>query len=247
MKTLNQIAENIAFKLGDQFNHTLQESIKDTLIDWRAKFLRDDADRNFISDIHFSQTITIQFQKVNLLTEFNANFDCINSICSGIQEQEEYMILKSTKKIPLPIRTKISHTNPYNYIGSIDGFRSFKYTTIDKFPYLKHLKYNSRVIYYIIIDGYLYIINNLDLCDINNTLNICNVMIRGVFENPREVFKVCSVNNGFADDAIFPIGVDMLMQISNGIVRGEYPLKSSKGEEINIKNNDNNQNNVRTS
>ena len=30
--TLNQIAEDIAYKLGDQFNHTLNESIKHTLI-----------------------------------------------------------------------------------------------------------------------------------------------------------------------------------------------------------------------
>ena len=32
MDTLNAIAENIAYQLGDQFNMTLRESIKDTII-----------------------------------------------------------------------------------------------------------------------------------------------------------------------------------------------------------------------
>ena len=44
MATLNSIAENIAFSLGQQFNDTLMESIKDSIIDYRALLIRQDLD-----------------------------------------------------------------------------------------------------------------------------------------------------------------------------------------------------------
>ena len=43
---LNAIAEDVAYKLGDQFNMTLKESIKHTIVYYRSKFMRDDIDRN---------------------------------------------------------------------------------------------------------------------------------------------------------------------------------------------------------
>ena len=239
MTTLNKEAENIAYKLGDQFNQTLRESIKNTLINWRAKFLRDDIDRNYLSDIHFAQTITVQFEQVNLLTEFGADFSCISAICPNVAEQDEYKILKSKKRIPLPIRTKTAHIAPYSFIGSVEGTKGFVFTTLDRFPYLVGMKYQNNTIYYTVINGYLYIINNLNLCDINATLKLCNVMIRGVFEDPREAYKVCSVTDGFTDDAIFPIGVDMLMQLHAGIISGEYRLEPKDGKQVNIKPDDN--------
>jgi len=57
---LNQIAENIAYKLGGQFNQTLKESIKDTLIVYRAKYIRDDLARNSISYHDFVQIFTLK-------------------------------------------------------------------------------------------------------------------------------------------------------------------------------------------
>ena len=61
MKSINQISEEIAYELGDQFNMTLRESIKNSVVDYRAKLLRDDIDRNFVSLGLYGQTITMLF------------------------------------------------------------------------------------------------------------------------------------------------------------------------------------------
>ena len=97
-----------------------------------------------------------------------------------------------------------------------------------------------RIIYYTIINNYLYIINNLNECDINRSLKICKVLIKDVFENPRDLYNACSNSDKFIDDMPFPIGLDMLLQISNGIIKGEYPLIPKDGEQINIKPDGNN-------
>lgn len=235
MNTLNKIAENIAFKLGDQFNITLRESIKNTVLDYRAKFIRDDADRNFISDVHLSQTMNIEFDVVNLLQEFGANFDIVNSICADTEVLQEYKVLRSKKLVPLPVRVKSGRRSPYQYLGRITGEKGFTYVDIEQYYYIRNTRYNAKTIYYTIINGRIYIINNLKECDINNSLEIANAMIKGVFEDPREAYSICSDKTTKLDDRLFPIPSDMLMQISNGILRGEYGIKPSDGETVNIK------------
>lgn len=235
MTTLNQRAENIAYKLGDQFNMTLRESIKITILTYRAKFIRDDLDRNFLSDIHFTQSGKIQFKEIDLLKEFGADYSNISAICDDELEQEKYKILKSVNKVPVPIRTKSSGNSLYSFIGSADGRKRFVYTTLDKFYFYKELTYNNKTIYYTVINGYLYILNNLDECDINESLGISNVLIKDVFEYPNDFYNACENGDIFPDDMPFPIGLDMMMQIENGIVRGEYPLTPKDGETVNIK------------
>jgi hypothetical protein len=239
MKTLNQIAENIAFKLGDQFNSTLKESIKSTILDYRAKYIRDDLDRNFLSDAHFSQTGTVKFEKVNLIKEFNDNFGIVSAICPDILNQENYFVLKSTKIIPLPIRTKGSSNSLYSYLGSPLGNTRFVYTSLDKFYYYKYLPYNLKTIYYTVINNYIYILNNLDKCDLTDANTIAFALIKDVFEDPAAFFNNCENADTWADDAPFPIGIDMLTTMSNAILKGEYPLTPKDGQTVNIKPDDN--------
>jgi len=238
MKTLNQIAEQNAYRLGDQFNSTLQESLKLTILNYRAKFIRDDLDRNFLSDIHFTQTGTVQFKVVNLLTEFGADYSAITSICPDVLDQDKYKVLKSTTPVPVPVRLKSSGNSLYSFIGSPDGRKRFILTTLDKFYYYRNLPYNDKTIYYIVLNGSIYIINNLTECDINVSLNIANVLIKGVFETPSDFYDACINSGNFADDEEFPIGRDMLMQIESLILK-EYPVKPKDGEQINIKPDDN--------
>lgn len=243
MTTLNLIAENIAFKLGKQFDQTLLESIKDTVLNYRAKFIRDDLERNSLSEIHFSQVLTINFEEVNLMTEFHADLSCISAICDDVLTQTKYKILKSTTKLPLPIRGKASGKSPFYYVGTIDGMKQFVYTTLNKYVYYKTLPYNHKTIYYTIINEYVYILNNLDACSVTNNiidgLGICNAMIKSVFEDPREAYSLCSDKSLFIDDRSFPISKDMLMQISNNILKGEYPLVPKDGQQVNIEPDDN--------
>jgi hypothetical protein len=235
MQSLNEIAENIALKISQQFNQTALNSIKATILNYRSKYIRDDLDRNPLSEIHFTQTITLQFEEVNLLQEFGGKYDCITSICPDVLEQSEYSILKSTKDIPTPIRLKSSGRNPFFYFGTVTGFKNFTFTTLDKFAYYKTLPYQSKTIYYTIINNRAYILNNLDTCDINDTLSLCNVLVKSVFENPSEAYDACVYGHIRKDDMPFPISRDMLMSLSNAIQRNEYLIAIKDGQEVNIK------------
>ena len=235
MQTLNQIAENIAYKLGDQFNMTLRESLKDTILNYRAKFIRDDLDRNSLSDIHFVQTLNIQFEEVDLLNEFGANFEIVSAICDDVSIQSKYKVLRSKNLIPTPVRTKIASRNPFVYFGRLEGSKAFTYTRLDMFRYIRLQPYNHHTIYYTVLNNWIYILNSLIECDITNSLGIHNAMLRSIFEDPREAYTACSDRNKFMDDRPFPIGRDMLMQITNGILKGEYPLVPKDGEIVNIK------------
>lgn len=233
---LQEISEDIAYKLGDQFNTTLQESIKQTLIIYRAKYIRDDIERNgVISDIHFSQTFTVDLEEVNLLTEFQADMDCITAICDNSAELPEYTLLRSVQKIPKPVRLKNASGDSFQFVGTIDGMKRFKYTSLDRYVFIRELPYQDKTIYYTFINERLYILNNLNCSDIMNTLALCNALLRGIFENPRDIYTFCS-STTFIDDNEFPIALDMLMSLKQSIVRGEYPLIPVKdGEQVNIK------------
>lgn len=233
MTTLNEIAENIAFKLGEQFNYTLRESIKDTVINYRAKFIRDDAERNVFNSLPFVQTISVDFEEISIFDAFDGDYSCITAICPDVATRQKYKVLRSKEKVPMPLRLKTQGVSPFMYVGSLTGDKMFTPTTLETFPYVAELKYNSKNIYYIYINERLFIINNLNACDINETLRICTVLLKGVFENPREAQSICKTITYSVDDASFPIGRDMLLLISNGIVKGEY-LVLRDGEEVNI-------------
>lgn len=225
--TLNQIAEDIAYKLGDQFNHTLQESIKHTLIIYRSKFIRDDISKNGINANTYYQSAVLEFEKVNKLSDVGANISCLASFCSSAKEDKEFIILKSKKQIPAFIKLKSAGDSPFKFLGSVDRLKRFKYATPDTLEYLTYLPYQKGEIYYYIGDNYVYLLN---------TSEICNALIEGIFDNPREVFALCN-GDTFADDSEFPISNDLLFYIVNNIVTKEYPLiYKDDGGEINLQN-----------
>ena len=235
---LQRIAEDIAYKLGDQFNNTLKESIKDTLIIYRAKYIRDDLARNPISYMDFEQSYTVQTEKVNLIDVFKGDRFCITSICSSSDELDKYDVLRSKTKIPKAVRVKLGNKDNYTYLGTIDGMKRFHFVTIDQFKFYSKLSYNKNTIWYTIVDNRIIVLNNLNCDDLLDTLGICNILIRGIFSDPREVWSFCD-SERFTDDNHFPIAEDMLMSMKNAIIKGEYPLLGKDGNQINIKPDDN--------
>lgn len=223
--TLNQIAEDIAYKLGDQFNHTLNESIKHTLIYYRSKFIRDDIEKNGININTYYQTIVLNLEKVNKLEDVGADVACLASFCDTAKNNKKYIILKSKEKLPNFVKLKSINNSPFKYIGSIDRLKRFKYSSPDTLEFLQHLPYQNNEIYYYISNNYVYLLN---------TIEICNFLIEGIFDNPREAYKLCEEGK-FKDDNEFPISNDLLFYIVNNIVTKEYPLiNKPDGEEIGI-------------
>ena len=118
MDTLNSIAENIAYQLGDQFNMTLRESIKDTIIIYRSKMLRDSDTRNFDDMALFAQNLSVPLIKVDLYKEFGIGVakQALNFLNVNLDSTITYEVLRTKEKVPTPFRGKLSHREPFRFV-----------------------------------------------------------------------------------------------------------------------------------
>jgi len=239
MQSLNAISENISYQLGDQFNSTLKESIKDTLIIYRSKFLRDSDIRNFDDMTAFAQQLAVPLIKVDLYTELGAGVakQAISFITIEIPKEQTFMVLRTKEKVPMPYRNHLMHREPFRFIGAFDGSTMFHYTTLATLRYDAILPNRQNIIFYIYIKGYIYIINNLRCKDITNSLDIKELFIQSIFDDPRLAYKICDDPSTFIDDRPFPMSNDLLTFIYSLVKKGEFiPGYSTKdGQTINLK------------
>lgn len=210
MATLNEVSEIIAHALGKQFDYTLRESIKYSILWYREKIIRDDLDRNGLSPFDFLQTYCFTLEEVD-------SGEC--NIKSG------NTILRSVNKIPRPVRFKSNGRSNFMFVGTGDRSASFTFANMQELPYLSSLAFNSNTIYYTYNKERIYILNNTRLCE---------GLVEGVFGDPRGYENDCSKT--FTDDSEIPISGDLLMSIRNGIINGDFPILSLNNNEININN-----------
>jgi len=210
--TLNEIAENIAYGLGEQFNDTLKESLKHSIIVYRAKLIKDDLSRNFMSYVDYLQSFNVALTKVNKI-----------DACSTCK------ILRTTEKVAKPLKVKVLGKTSFKYVGTVDFNTPFVYAHFEEFPFLNHLQYQHQVIYYTWENGYIYILNNLRLCSIR---------VQAVFADPRDINMSCEESKDmFKDDRDFPISEDLLVTIRKGIISGDFQLIKD-GKEVELRNDD---------
>ena len=210
MATLNGIAENIAYALGQQFNDTLKESIKDSIIDYRAMLIRQDLDNNTLSYTDYLQSFCIDLEIVS-------KSECPIDTCTKEQ------LLRSVQKIPKPLRIKYNGRVNFKFVGSITRSISLTFATAYEMQYIEYLPFQDNVIYYTIINGYLYVLNNLKLC---------KLLIEEIIADPREIDD-CEFPLVFPDDVDFPIPEDMLVKIKQ-LIKKEYPEYAKDGQEVEI-------------
>lgn len=226
MTTLNSIAEDIAYKFGEQYNDTLKESIKNAVTYFRAKLIRDEVDKNGITTTSYYQTIKVEFERVNIFEDLNANISCLAPLCEDATKADKYYVLKSKVKIPKTINLKSGSISNFKFLGSLDRKVTFKYGEPQTLPYLINLPYQKSKVYYFISNDFLYLLN---------TEEVCTALLDAIFDDPRDAFSVCN-SEVFIDDNEYPISQHLLFFISKGIVSGEYPLQlKPDGEEINLK------------
>jgi len=238
MDSLNAIAENIAYQLGDQFNMTLRESIKDTLIIYRSKMLRDSDARNFDDMALFSQNLSVSLIKVDLYKELGIGIalQALAFLNSKFTTESKFTVLRTKEKVPVPFRGHMVHREPFRFIGSFDGSAYFHYTTLATFKYDSILPNREKVIFYLYINGYIYIINNLRTCDLTSSLDLKELFMSSIFDNPRNAYKICDDPTTFVDDRPFPMSGDLIASIYNMVKKGEFvPGYTKDGQTINIK------------
>ena len=238
MDTLNAIAENIAYQLGDQFNITLQESIKDTIIIYRSKFLRDSDERNFDDMSLFAQDLALELIPVNLYSEIGLGtlVQSLSFITNSVSELKQFNILRTKNKVPKPLRHKMVHRELFRFVGAFDGSAFFHYTTLPTFKYDTLLPNREDTIFYIYVNEYIYIVNNLRACENTNSMDLKELYVSSIFDDPRKAYSVCSDPTVFVDDRPFPMSSDLLASIFNMVKRGEFMAGYMKdGQAINLK------------
>ena len=213
--TLNEIAYNILNLVrGGRSNnndHISISQIKFNIKYYRAMLIRRDFTRNGMITRHLEQDLgCLELEKVDA------------SKCCDLPV--ECAVYKTVRKIPKTIRFSfrdaITHVSDVTGLGTIPLVESH---VVQWLPYDKYVK-KERKAY--MIEDYMYIYEADGLQFIN---------VRGVFEDPEDVAKFdCDGSDCYDDDMDFPIPMDMIQTITQGIMSGELMLlASSKNDTTN--------------
>ena len=205
--TLNEIAHNILNLLRggrpSQSEHITLEQIKFNVKHYRAMLIRRDYARNGIITRHLEQDLgCLELEDINASKCCNLPVSC--------------SVSKTKLKIPRTVRFNFKEA--ITYVGDVTGLNTIPLIDSHMIKYLPYDKHTANRYKAYMIEDYLYIYNAEGLRYIN---------VRGVFEDPRDValFNDCSGTDCYDDETIdFPIPMDMLQQINNGILAGELRL-----------------------
>jgi|TARA_R110000744_G_scaffold371898_1_gene483190 hypothetical protein len=207
--TLTEIAYNLLnIVRGGRSNHDEHislDQIKFNVKHYRAVFIRRDYAKNGFRSRHVEQDLgCIKVERVNA------------SKCCGLSATD--CVYRTVQPIPKTVRYNFEEA--ITYVGDVSGFGTIPMVESNTIKYLPYDKYTKGKYKAYMIDDYLYIYNADGLEYIN---------IRGVFEDPEDVSKFGDCNGGGCykgDSTPFPMPLDMIQLINQGIMGGELKLLS---------------------
>jgi len=205
--TLDEIAYNllnlVRGGLSNQDESISTEQIKFNIKHYRAMFIRRDFAKNNLISRHSEQDLgCVKLERVNA------------SKCCNLPVT--YSVFRSAEPIPKTIR--MNFKDSLTYIGDVTGTKTIPLIDSHTIQFLPYDKYTKGMYKAYMIADYLYIYN----ADGIDTVNV-----RGIFEDPDEVSKYASCENGNCYDSStdpFPISMDMINLINQGITSGELNL-----------------------
>jgi hypothetical protein len=205
--TLNEIAYNLLNLIrGGRSNHDEHislDQIKFNIKHYRSVFIRRDYVKNGFSSRHTEQNLgCIDLERVDATHCCNLPSECV--------------VYRSVKKIPKTIRYNFEEA--ITYVGDITGTSTIPLVNSNAIQFLPYDKYTNKKYKAYMIGSYIYIYNANGIEKIN---------VRGVFENPEDVanFDECAEGGCYSKDVSdFPLPMDMLNLINQGILNGELKL-----------------------
>ena len=207
--TLDEIAYNLLNLVrGGRSNHDEHislDQIKFNIKHYRAMFIRRDYAKSGFTSRHIEQDLgCVRLKPVDASKCCNLITDC--------------PVYRTEKKLPKTIRYNFEEA--ITYVGDITGIGTIPMVNSNTIQWLSYDKYTKGKMKAYMIDHFLYVYNADGLETIN---------VRGVFEDPQDVsdFNECE-NGGCYDDSKtdFPISMDTLSLINQGILAGELRLLS---------------------
>jgi hypothetical protein len=204
--TLDEIAYNLlnAFRGGrsSQDENISLDQIKFNIKHYRAVFIRRDYARNGLVTRHLEQDLRcVELEKVDLSKCCGITIDC--------------PAYRTVKKIPRTVRFNFEEA--ITYVGDITGINRYQLIKPYEVAFISSDKYTKNNIKAYMIEDYLYILNNKGADYVN---------IRGIFENPEDAFTFsdCSGAPCYTDASEFPMPMDMVQAITQGMISGELRL-----------------------
>ena len=126
-------------------------------------------------------------------------------------------VYRTNEKMPRTVR--FNFRDAITYIGKPDGTGTIPRVEPYEVEYLAYDKYTANTTKYYVIDEYIYVYNPKGLEKIN---------VRGVFEDPEDVYRFHTCDKGacYDDQSPFPMPMDMISAINAGLMNGELRLLS---------------------
>tara|TARA_R110002051_G_scaffold137204_2_gene209631 strand:+ start:1183 stop:1875 length:693 start_codon:yes stop_codon:yes gene_type:complete len=207
--TLNEIAYNLLNLVrggrSSHDEHISLDQIKFNVKHYRAMFIRRDYSKNGFISRHIEQDLgCIKLQRVDATK------------CCALPS--ECIVSRGEDLIPKTIRFNFEEA--ITYVGDVTGTGTIPIVNSNTIQFLPYDKYTTKKYKAYMIENYIYIYNAEGLEYIN---------VRGVFEDPESVSKFGNCNGEQCyDDSVtdFPIPMDMLSLINQGILNGELTLLS---------------------
>ena len=182
--------------------HISLAQIKFNIQHYRAMFILRDYARN----AYVSKTIEQDLGCLNLI-QVDATKCCdLPPTCP---------VWRTERKMPKAVR--FNFRDAFTFIGKPDGMSAIPRVEPHEIQWLEYEKYTKGLTRYYVIDEYIYLYNPKGLEKIN---------VRGVFENPEEVYNFKECDNGpcYDDNMDYPLPLDMVSSINQGLLNGELQV-----------------------
>lgn len=205
--TYNEIIHFIAARYQRPYDDVFMQEIGFAAKFWRSYLIRQDAERNGQS-AEYTQTITVPLVPVDAADSCYVEIGC--------------MIMKTEKKIPLPLNMKGG--GPFNYVGIPGMKKSFGWKMQSTISFAMLGRWIKGP-FYTMSNGFLYVWGN-------NKIDY--LTISGVFADPEEAVEPCiDSERCFNPDEPWPLASHLLKMLIGGLLDGTFSLKPVK-QEINL-------------
>lgn len=210
--TLNQVIYSIRNLIKDAKSDDVKISDKqfEFIINYiRARLISQELDKGKTISENIKQDLGI----INLIKVDSAESE---SLTAGLT------ILRTDR--PLPSVIELNYKDCLVYVGGIDKYSPFQFTTKAYAHRVKDSKYAKKIAHAYIKDDYIYVVSPTNL--------IKYINVQGVFEDPRFAWEF-NVDNSFYDPGIdeYPLSTRMVETLGEMIITKDLNMFFQIGQD----------------